>query len=263
MARNYLVVGDKFETYAQLDECISFSELQDKLERANFIKDIEEGDRYYPGQGILAEQIQTFIESIEAKGISDYFSNWYSACALFKAKKKLTHKHKASNTLVTEPIRLGSNTFELKISIDGNNEFLNDHVTGFHLQGMLLIEAARQASMAVTKKFFLPKATSWHHYFVVHTIRVDFLSFAFPIDSKIICKIIDSDMTNPLKLSFNACIEIHQINVVVTTINFTFTLYQRHDIERKERWMAKKSLKHHLECLSYEPQILTAVNNYF
>lgn len=261
MARKFIVVGDRFDKFAQLDECISFSELQNKLEMAGFIDDLEAGDRYYPGQGILAKQIQTLTDTIEAKGISDYFAHWYSACAHFRAGKQLTHKHKAANRLVTEPKRLDANTFELEISVDGNNEIMSDHVTSFHMQGMLLIEAVRQSLLAITEKFFLPKAISCHHYFVFHNIRVDFLSFAFPVDTTLICKIVDCDTKNPLKkMSFTFCLEIHQRNVVVSSVSATGSVYQKHLIERKERSMAARCLKHHLNCLSNELQFPEAVN---
>ena len=258
MARKFIVVGDRFAKFAQLDGCISFSELQDKLEIVEFINDIEEGDRYYPGQGILAEQIRTFIESIEAKGISNYFTHWYSACAHFKAGKELTHKHKAANGLVTEPKRLDSNTFELEISVDGKNEILSDHVSGLHLQGMLLIEAARQSFLTVTEKYFLPKVISCHRYFIIQNITADFLSFVFPVDAKIIYKIADCDMANPLKLRFTSCIEIHQGDIVVSSIRVVFSVYQKHCLELKERSMAEQCLKHHLNGLSDRPQFLAA-----
>lgn len=262
MACNFIVVGDRFENFAQLDQCICFSELQVMLATDELINKIESGNRYYPGQGILAEQIHTFIESIEAKGISGYFDAWYYASAHFKAGKKLTHKHKAANGLVTDPKRLYSNTFELDISVDGNNEIISDHESGFHLQGMLLIETARQSILAVTNKFFLPEVAPHHRYFVFQHFSIDFLSFAFPVDAKIVYKIIDSDTTKPLRSSFTARIEIHQGNVVVSSVNTTYSVYQKHVIERKEHYMAKKCLTHHLEdCLSNEPQFEEAVNS--
>lgn len=261
MARNFIVVGDGFEKFAQLDQCISFTELQNKLETTEFLNDLKQGDRYYPGQGICAEPIQTFIDTIEAKGISNYFTHWYSACIHFKAEKKLTHKHNAANTLVTDPQRRDSNTFELEICIDENNEIMSDHTTGFHLQGMLLIEAIRQSGLAVTEKFFLPKGVLCQRSFVFHDFSINFLSSAFPVDAKIIYKITDSDTTNPLKLCFTSRIEIHQGNNVVASANATYSVFKKLTIERMHRSMAEKCLKQHLRGLSNEPQFLEAVNS--
>lgn len=50
---------------------------------------------------------------------------------------------------------MNTNIFESHLMLNDRCAEMSDHVTGQHLQGMILIEAARQMTLAVTEMYFI------------------------------------------------------------------------------------------------------------
>jgi hypothetical protein len=56
--------------------------------------------------------------------------------------------------MLSLPRRVSESCFEADVLVDDAGEHMSDHVSGQHLPGMVLIEAARQMILAVTEEFF-------------------------------------------------------------------------------------------------------------
>jgi|GEM_PF-4955791 len=148
-----LIVSDKFHNFAIHKNVITKSELYHLLNADNVALTETQKTRLIPGQGFSRAAISDILNLAEtAKNAHLFdFSLWYRLPN--RASKKLTHKHKPQNILVSVPIRQSDNQFNMNILIDEDCEMMHDHQTGLHVQGMLLLEASRQGYLAIFEKF--------------------------------------------------------------------------------------------------------------
>ena len=251
MSMSY-VVGDKFDRCTKLKSCITYSEFLEKYRNRELDVSIQNGIQYYPGQGLQEEQIKVFLKEIEGRKLSKHFYVWYHMLSNYKASEKLTHKRYGENRLITEPQNIAIDTYEMDLVINDKNEIMSDHVTGYHLQGMLLIEAARQSFLAVTEKYFVPKELDFKSYFVIKKMEVNFISFVFPFDTKIVYNILDKDIKDPLKLNFSICVGIHQMDQIATSIDIDFSVFHKPWFETIEQKKAERCLLYYMQKYSDE-----------
>jgi len=88
-------------------------------------------------------------------------------------------------------------SFTSWLSIDNDHDELQDHTTGIHLNGMLLLMAAQQFAEAVCTSYLPPFKTS-----TSSGIAIDFLRYAFPLKTKIIGKLDTQSGSTSLLIEF-------------------------------------------------------------
>ena len=92
----------------------------------------------------------------------------------------VTHKRDTRNILISTPRKIGPLTYAMELVLDDSMDRLSDHVTGQHIGGMLLIEAARQAVIATVEAEYLASRAE-RFGFLWNSLHVDFMRFAFPL----------------------------------------------------------------------------------
>src|SRR5690606_12858101 len=154
--RILLVVGDKFASYVQGKEAITLSQLRGLLSLSIPLLASQGVTVLVPGQGLGDESVKQLLrEATASANLSSFdFSLWHSLPA--RAPMSLSHKHNPANTLISSPRRLAADVFESHLLIDEECELMHDHLSGQHVQGMVLIEATRQALLAVAEAYLLP-----------------------------------------------------------------------------------------------------------
>src|SRR3546814_8567164 len=85
-----------------------------------------------------------------------------------------------------------------------------DHLTGQHIQGMVLTEACRQMFLAVTEKYFLQDYRAKKRYFVIDTMTMRYNAFAFPLPAQITYKVLSKNVQKSHKRSFHVDMEVMQ-----------------------------------------------------
>ena len=141
-----VVVGDQFDAFLAHQGTISASELMRRLRTRGEPRNLS----VVIGQGLAADQlskVRKLIESnpqVAAVGDIPTF-----------VEKHLTHKHNPKNIMIGAPMRMAADRFVADLLIDERTEVLEDHLTGRHIPGIALMEAARQTWTAVTEMFFL------------------------------------------------------------------------------------------------------------
>ena len=148
-----LIVSDKFHNFAERKDVITKSELYHLLQTGDVVLPSTRKIRLIPGQGFSQDSIDSILsleKSAKNAGLFD-FTLWHQLPQ--RASKQLTHKHKPENILISDPIRVNENTFDMSILIDEECEMMHDHQTGLHVQGMLLLEASRQGFLATNFYF--------------------------------------------------------------------------------------------------------------
>jgi hypothetical protein len=121
----------------------------------------------------------------------------------------------------------------MDLYFDGDNEFFDDHMSGQHIQGMGITEAARQAFLAVTEQFYLP--TKKRHYFVIHRMETQFKAFVFPIDAYARYFVLSEKRSDKGTVSIEARIEIWQAESLCAVCQVSFTAFEISWINGREQ----------------------------
>jgi hypothetical protein len=149
--------------------------------------------------------------------IISYFDE-YSRCS-----NKLTHKFKSCNTLISEPIQKSDEVFTSLLMIDECCAELSDHITGNHIQFMVLIESARQMVNAVTEKYYSSNAK----IYLANKIDTEFVNFVYPFQTKLIYKINEKKMKIDGNGKMSIEIKFMQGSSVACIFNMQFTIMDR------------------------------------
>lgn len=136
---------------------------------------------------------------------------------------------------------MDENRFRMDLCIDENSELMRDHQTGQHVQGMVFVEASRQAFLAVTEAFFQDEGED-SVYFVINSMTTEFMGFVFPIRSHIDYRVVSKDI-NERRKKFSVEIEIIQGGEIRTRSAISFTVYPNRIISEREAALARDAVK--------------------
>ena len=224
--KKILVVGDKFHDFSNNKDVVTTSQLEQLIQ--NPTKIIDNEHEFIVGQGVRRDFIRNILSNHEK---NDIFKNKFKICALesFINNKgnHNSHKKKDENILIgiSEPVEKEDNIYVMPLIIDERCELMSDHQTGKHIQGMLLVEAGRQAFIAVTEEWIYGKGCDL--YYVINEISIKFSSFLFPLPTIIHFEFIDKNIKNR-RGSFKAQVRFIQNQIVCATMDVSFTtrMYQ-------------------------------------
>ncbi|MFT6532886.1 MAG: hypothetical protein ACJASC_002442 [Limimaricola cinnabarinus] len=235
---HYIVVADKFADFTVNARTLTLSQLRALLVLPGHL--LPDRARLVMGQGISDAERAEIVALIEAS--DGHAARWDIATlkdTRARATADLSHKHQPCNTLIGPPEAVGEDTFRLDLCIDESCELMGDHQTGQHVQGMVLVEAARQAFLAVTEEFFL-KGANHKSYFVINGMSSAFLGFVFPLPAHMDYRIVSKDI-NERRQRFEVEVDLVQGGEVRTRTTFAFTAYPDEVIAAKEASMAMQA----------------------
>lgn len=122
-----------------------------------------------------------------------------------------------------------------------------DHdVSGYHVQGMVFIEAARQAFLAVTECFLLPPEN--RYYFVINKLDTTYHRFAFPLPTDITLDIVEADTSRADRYSAKVVICFYQNGECVAESRAEYTAILEEKLLGKEKAMAELALDRALQA---------------
>ncbi|WP_020207659.1 AfsA-related hotdog domain-containing protein [Gilvimarinus chinensis] len=250
-SRILLVVGDKFSSYAKGKDAITISQLRSLLTLPEQLIPTTGRIKLIPGQGLGDECIQELLTLASDLGRHEIydFSLWQKIPQ--RAPKQLSHKHHPENTLISTPTHISEDIYELYLLIDENGELMQDHQSGQHVQGMLLIEAVRQATVAITEMYYLQSATQ-QYAFVLNNMSVKYNNFSFPVPAKILCRITNKVVEMPKRLSFTIEADVIQCDTCVSNLTFEIAAMNKERIYKQESRQAINMQKRHM--ISFEDQ---------
>ncbi|MDO5704277.1 MAG: AfsA-related hotdog domain-containing protein [Paracoccus sp. (in: a-proteobacteria)] len=236
---SYIVVADKFVDFAVNARTITLRHLFALFELPAHL--LPDRARLELGQGVSDDDCQKIISTVD--GCKILSARW-DIDALrdrpARAGSDLSHKRKPRNTLICPPHQVQEGVFHLDLRIDQDCELMDDHQTGQHVQGMILVEAARQAFLAVTEQFFL---TGFNHksYFVITSMNTEFMGFVFPLAAHMEYRIISQDI-NERRQRFEVEIDLIQGQGIKARTTCAFTVYPDQVISEKEAMLASQAV---------------------
>ena len=176
------------------------------------------------GQGVSDVQIDRVDRLIEKNKLASRISIRIPAERKNKAASIFTHKRKSKNSMISSPTAINENVFESYLTLNDQCAEMSDHVTGQHLQGMILVEAARQMTLAVTELFFLTAQNRKDVSFITHNLKSDFNEYVFPLDIKFRYEIIHHRKVGSANAKFNVRIACIQDEKIKMNIEYVFSL---------------------------------------
>jgi hypothetical protein len=239
------VVGDKFKEFGQHEQVLTLSGLNTLLRQEGFGDDAAT-IKLVAGQGISEADVQRIIDAAPHKAVDRQILLKHPV----RAGLRTTHKRRLHNSIISSPRKLGDDLYEVDLMVDERSELMRDHQTGQHIQGMILVEAARQMFLAVTEDFYIDQSAQRDYYFVINQMDVKYMAFVFPLGAILRYEIVEQRTSNPERLSFTADISVLQADAVVTSVRVKFTAFLASNIKEKEHQQAILALRKHAELLA-------------
>ena len=234
--RSMLVVGDRFSQFGALDGAVTVSRIAAMLDGQASTSEIPE--RLLIGQGV-SECWRAYLRNrAEARGLQLEFVD--APGTALRTGRHFAHKHRRHNILITDPTQVGVQRYHCHLVVDDECEVMSDHTTGCHLQGMLLIEAARQSFLAVTEWFLLDAQQKY--YFVINRLDITYHRFAFPVGTEIDIALRDVDHSRADRVAAEATIRFLQHGECVAEVQVAYTAIQEGRLLQREEQMAQTVL---------------------
>lgn len=235
----FYVVGDKFAEFADNNVILNIS---DALQQSKTIAHIAKC--LVVGQGVDAEETKLLQEKLRI------FNTVRSVPVLHrfneKIKKELVDKLDDKNVLITHPEQKAPLHFSSHLVLDKHCSAITDHTASEHIQGALLIEAARQLFMASVRTYDVAPAFAADPEeirFTLSALQVRFDNFVFPLAAQLHLTLTDIHI-DTFSATGTATIKIIQLdrqcceiifNARAHTLKYFSSLEKRCAIKAKRR----------------------------
>ena len=219
----YLIVGGGYHAFARNTRALTLDELESKL------PDLSEDDVILAGQGLTHAERAKLRQVLSERRSSPKLLYCDEACA-----PACTHKHTVDNVVIGTLERTAQRTYSCILLADTRADRLFDHITGQHLNGMLLIEAARQAGIAAIESEFVaaPGEKKWSLAWSRCDTR--FFTYAFPVPTTLTVSFPKTDGVDTGQVPLEFPVQIAQGGALVCEIRMEVTLLEASLAERLE-----------------------------
>lgn len=243
--KSFVVVGDKFNEFAESKQTITLSQLETIVKMPS--KLFAGRKTLIAGQGCRQDHYHKIIADLDENGLSSEHLDITSLRKFYDdnlAPNQFTHQKSPHNVLLGQAIRRSADHYELPFIIDERCVLMGDHQTGSHVQGMVITEAFRQAFIAITEEFYLADNGS-KKYFVINDMNVEFMNFLFPLPAQIHFELINMD-ANDFRTRMEAKMVLEQNGQICATMKTKFVVYPASYIRQKEKKLAETVLSSYL-----------------
>ncbi|MDQ1047473.1 AfsA-related hotdog domain-containing protein [Streptomyces sp. V4I2] len=233
------IVGDRFEPFATHDTIRTVS---------RFVADLR-ADRHrddtslvlVEGQGLTSFDWDRIRDELDRRGLADRVRIRESDAGCL-CRQTETHKHRECNVLIAGLDRVAESRFRAALRIHNDQELLLDHQGG-HVQGMVVLEAARQMFVAVSERYYLSRRPERHYSFVLDSMDSKFLTFLFPLAAAIEYEVLSADLNDPAQLSFDVQVTFEQTGLPAATVRMVCGALDSSALAQKERRGTARALR--------------------
>ncbi len=220
-----VIIGDKFSAFYQKTDNVSFTDFIRNPHRFR-------GTLMFTGLGLSRKELDALQKIAVNNNINLLYYNHPAPC-------HITHKSRPENCLISTPFKINENTYESQLILDDDAELVLDHLTGLHVQGMILIEACRQMFIAVAMDYFSHHDFAKERYGAINQMNCNFLSFVFPLPAKVRYRR-QSAVKDEQRESITFCadVEVIQADRVVFSMEMKHTYYSSEKIASIENHKA-------------------------
>jgi hypothetical protein len=235
------VVGDQFAAFA--DQLSAWPGENDVYTVSALILAFASGTldhggqiRLVPGQGVSLSDLDRLLAAATRSRLAGRVE---LADRPDPVTAREVHKRSADNVLVAGLSRVSPEEYRARLQVSPRNEFVIDHTTGSHIQGMILIEAARQMMIAVTEYYIRPSIAMADCGYVMTGINSTFDTFLFPLGAELRMRFDVIDVSRPRRPTFTATVTVHQENdQPAASCQAHYFLLPAEVVARRERMLA-------------------------
>ena len=211
----FYVVGDKFREFADNNVILNFSEALLHLKIvAQIAKCIVIGQGVSAAQSVFLQEQLRAVSSLRAVPVLHRLNE--------KIQKELVDKCDDKNVLITHPTPLHPLQFSSYLIVDEHCTAMADYANCEHIQGILLIEAAKQLFMASVRTQDIAPAFAVKQEemrFTLSGLQVHFENFVFPLAAQLHLTLSDINI-NGLSASGVASVRVMQFGRLCSEVIF-------------------------------------------
>jgi hypothetical protein len=238
-SRTVLLVGDRFAGFAIHEDVFTVSQFIKEMLLGGYAG-AGEPVLVRAGQGVTIADWAAVCDEATRLRLDDRLEFQLTGYAV--SPRDEVHKRIATNTLIADLRQEADGHFVAGMRLHGDNELLLDHQTGQHVQGMVVVEAARQMFLAVSERFYASRHPERSYYYVIESMNTDFENFLFPLAATIEFVTVQADVADPARMSFSAEISVYQAGRRASRTNVSYTAFEPEVIEAKEYRRARHAL---------------------
>jgi hypothetical protein len=234
-----IVISDKFSNLKGLNisGILTYSDFLSLLNE----KVIDSPIHVYFGQGITQDIIDNAIRLIERNLLSQHIIIFNHQ--LNYVDKEIVHKEKSENVAISTPIKIDKNRYSAELLVNDSCSEMMDHVTGIHIQGMLMIEAARQMMMASVELGEIADDQIGLFSYVLKNLNIEYFQYLYPVSAQIFCQIDEINMSEKGLLEINLHVEFFQAEQRICRVSCLAQGYRRETLKVLETRLAKSCIR--------------------
>ncbi|WP_243793867.1 AfsA-related hotdog domain-containing protein [Saccharopolyspora gloriosae] len=234
-------MGDVFGEFAAHKGILTVSQLAGQIRKGVF-PGRTGAAQVTLGQGVSEFEVQFVRDTLARHGLTDVVVI-DDQLLRHRAGREIVHKHRAENVLISLPRPTGPGSFESDLLVDSGNEMMSDHLTGQHMQGMLVMEAERQMFIAVAEQHYLAQTAVGNSYFVIDTFATRYRNFLFPLPAIVRCKVLSRRSPHRTRTTFSCELAVLQSGSETAETEVRFTAFDTQVSHAKETRAAERSLQ--------------------
>jgi hypothetical protein len=207
-ARIVFLVGNRFAGFAVDDQVITVDSFVHAVDIGRF-DDLPDPLVVRVGQGVDHADLAFVQAAVARNALCNRLVIQVDGHAPL-APRQHVHKHRPQNVLISGIHQVCDHKFQAELRIHNDNELLLDHQTGLHVQGMVVVEAARQMFLTVTECFYASRWPDRRYGYMLNSMSTRFENMLFPVEATIHYTVEDADLSRPGRLGFRVLTEVWQ-----------------------------------------------------
>lgn len=239
MEENLIVVGERFAGFAEQDDVVSVEQFASWL-KARCAEPEFDRVNVVLGQGVSDYELEAMRSELAGSGLQDKVT--INVPEVRGLGRHQVHKHRQSNVLIADLVQEGDE-YRASLLIHNDNELLIDHQTGLHVQGMVVIEAARQMFLAVSETFLIGSHEGRGYYYVINTLNTTFENFLFPLAAQVVLRVVSISGERSKRVEVDCEVQFFQAGRRCSVVRVTFTAFPRERVKPKEAERARRAIE--------------------
>lgn len=244
---NFIIVGDDYKSFAQQAGVFTVSAFYQLMLNDQSWPD--SSAQIILGQGIGYNDRDFIASALAKRGVENFYP--YASLASLQD----THKRSNENVMITEPRKLDRLAYEFDLTITDKVDRLSDHVTGKHVGAMLLMEAARQATIVVLEEAY-SKHSGEKFSMVLDKFESKFEAYLFPLPTTLTTRIYEIKVS-PKNICVIVTSVVTQGGNEIAIISLDVTLCVSQTLDKIEERKAQSAVRdfNQFFAIKYEKQL--------
>ena len=235
MSERYLVVGNDYINFSDNEKVFTLSVFYEQLAKSKTW--LSRGEQVLLGQGINCQDVAALRNVLKSRGcqLEGFSEN--------PVATEITHKCSDDHLLIANLQKLDDQKYQFSVLVNDKCDRLCDHVTGCHVSGMIMMEAARQASIAALELSF-GKSSDVNYSIMLDKFETDFYGFMFPISALLTVSASRDENSEVNKFGVATNVTISQCDKLICTLKLSGKMLKKQLFKKLEGRGAVHSLKH-------------------